>query len=66
MATLRQKIAAERRLRELLQEAELPAPDTVQYGYTCIRAIWWELKRAVIIDLDDFGPDEEEDFGEAA
>jgi hypothetical protein len=53
MADLRQKITAERKLRELLDLAGLPRPDEIEYGHTCIRAIWWERKRAVVIDLDD-------------
>jgi hypothetical protein len=63
MATHRQKITAERKLRELLESAQLPLPDEVEYGHTCIRAIWWEQKRAVVIDLDDLtgsGNDSEE------
>ncbi len=61
MATLKQKIKAERTLRELLASEELPMPDEIEYGYTCIRAIWWEQKRAVVIDLDDLGGSPGED-----
>jgi hypothetical protein len=59
MATLQQKISAERELRAIVETAELPQPDEIEYGYTCIRAIWWEQKRAVVIDIDDHDePDE--------
>lgn len=65
MATLKQKVRAERTLRELLESADLPMTDEIEYGYGCIRAIWWEQKRAVVIDLDDLAgvsdDDEDED-----
>jgi hypothetical protein len=53
MATLQQKIEAERDLRAMIESADLPQPDEVEYGYTCIRAVWWELQRAVVIDIDE-------------
>jgi hypothetical protein len=53
MATLQQKINAERELRAIVDSAELPQPDEIEYGNTCIRAIWWEQKRAVVIDIDE-------------
>jgi hypothetical protein len=52
MATLRQKIAAERRVRELLEQYDVPAPDAVEYGFTCIRVFWYEPKLVLIIDID--------------
>jgi hypothetical protein len=45
MATLEQKIAAEREALNMLEENGLPEPDDVEYGYTCIRLIWWEPRR---------------------
>jgi hypothetical protein len=53
MATLAQKIRAEQRMRNLLEEGGLPQPDYVEYGYTCIRLIFEESKLCVIIDIDE-------------
>jgi hypothetical protein len=52
MATLAQKIEAENRMRELLEQSGLPAPDAVEYGHTCVRLFWREPKTCVIIDID--------------
>jgi hypothetical protein len=56
MASLKQKIEAERTMRELLEQNGLPAPDEVEYGYGCIRLLFHEPKTAVVIDIDE--PDE--------
>jgi hypothetical protein len=53
MATLAQKIEAEKRMRDLLEEGGLPQPDYVEYGYTCIRLFYVESKTCVVIDIDD-------------
>jgi hypothetical protein len=53
MATLAQKIRAEQRMRNLLEEGGLPQPDYIEYGYTCIRLIFEEEKLVVIIDIDE-------------
>ena len=53
MATLKQKIDAERKMRELLEQNGLPSPDRIEYGYTCIRLYWDETKVVVIIDIDE-------------
>jgi hypothetical protein len=53
MATLTQKIEAEQRLLELLADNELPAPDEVEYGETCIRALWHDSKACVVVDIDE-------------
>ena len=53
MATLKQKIEAECRMRELLEDNGLPPPDEVEYGYTCIRLFWHETKSVVVIDIDE-------------
>jgi hypothetical protein len=55
MATLKQKIDAERKLRVLLKDEGLPAPDEVQYGFTCIRFLWHEPKTCVVVDIDELG-----------
>jgi hypothetical protein len=57
MATLKQKIAAERAVREMLEDNGLPEPDQVEYGYGCIRFIFAEERLAVVIDIDDFPVD---------
>lgn len=62
MATLAQKIEAEKRLRDLLEQSGLPQPDWVEYGFTCIRFIFEETKTVVVIDIDQ--PDDLEDAGD--
>ncbi len=52
MATLAQKIEAETKMRNLLEEAGLPQPDHVEYGFTCIRLFFMETKTVVVIDID--------------
>jgi hypothetical protein len=70
MATLVQKIEAERRMRGLLEDNGLPQPDHVEYGFTCIRLFFNRTKTVVIIDLDESprGPeaDVEADVARAA
>ena len=56
MATLRQKMQAEVRMRELLEDQGLPPPDAVEYGYTCVRLFWHETKTVVIVDIDEPPP----------
>lgn len=53
MALLAQKIAAEKRMRELLEENGMPQPDFVEYGFTCIRLFYNDKKVVVVIDIDD-------------
>jgi hypothetical protein len=53
MATLAQKIEAENRMRELLEESGMPQPDHVEYGYTCIRLFFNDTKQVVVIDIDE-------------
>ncbi len=52
MATIKEQIAAERTAREVLERAGLPAPDEVEYGYTCIRLLWHEAKVALVVEID--------------
>ncbi len=61
MATLAQKIEAETKMRELLEDSGLPQPDHVEYGFTCIRLFFEETKTVVVIDIDQ--PDQFEDDG---
>ena len=60
MATLKQKIAAERKVRELLVKEALPEPDRIEYGYTCIRLLWNEPKVVLVVDIDEFGNESDE------
>ena len=53
MATLREKIDAERTIRDLLKDNGLPEPDRVEYGYTCIRVFFDEPKVCLVIDIDE-------------
>lgn len=53
MATLAQKIEAEKRMRDLLEENGLPQPDHVEYGFTCIRLFFESTKHVIIIDIDE-------------
>ena len=52
MATLRQKIGAEVKVRELIEEGGLPEPDEIEYGHTCIRLFWHEPKLVLVVDID--------------
>ena len=56
MATLQQKIQAEVRMRELVEEHGLPTPDAIEYGHTCIRVFWHEPKTVLVIDIDEPPP----------
>lgn len=53
MVTHSQKIDAERRMRDLLQSADLPQPDRVEYGFACVRLFFDATKHVVIIDIDE-------------
>jgi hypothetical protein len=53
MATLAQKIETETRMRKLLEEAGLPQPDHVEYGFTCIRLFFNESMTVVVVDIDE-------------
>ena len=43
---LAQKIEAETRMRDLLEESGLPQPDYVEYGFTCIRLFFNDTKQS--------------------
>jgi hypothetical protein len=51
--TTDQHEAAERDMRELLQQNGLPQPDEVEYRERSILMLWHETKLAVVIDLDE-------------
>jgi len=63
MATLRHKIAAERKVRELLATEDVPAPDRIEYGFTCIRLFWLEPKVVLVVDIDEFTENDPENAG---
>lgn len=52
MATLEQKTNAEQKMRALLEAEGLPAPDAVEYGFTCIRLLFNEPKVCLVVDID--------------
>ena len=52
MASLKQKIEAERDVRELLKQNGMPQPDGVEYGYGCIRLFFDEPKVVLVVDID--------------
>ena len=52
MATLKQKIAAEQKVRELLEHYEVEAPDAIEYGNGCIRLFWNGPKVCLVVDID--------------
>ncbi len=56
MATLNQKIDAERRIRELIESEGMPEPSRIEYGHTCIRLFWEESKVVLVIDIDEPPP----------
>jgi hypothetical protein len=53
MATLAQKIEAEKRMRDLLRDGGLPQPDRVEYGFTCIRLFFEDTMTMVVVDIDE-------------
>lgn len=53
MATLKQKIAAEQKVRELLEGSEVPLPDEIEYDHTCIRLFWLKPKVVLVVDIDE-------------
>jgi hypothetical protein len=68
MATLKKKIEAERRMRELLESGGLPEPDLIEYDDDCIRLFFEATKTVVVIDLDEetgSDPESERRLGEA-
>ena len=66
MASLAMKIKAERRMRELLAEGDLPQPDRVEYGYGCVRLYFEATKVVIVVDVDDYGEIGESRLGSPA
>jgi hypothetical protein len=61
MATLEQKMQAERDALEMLERHGLPEPDEVEYGFTCIWLRWREPKLALVVQIDPPPDDEDAD-----
>ena len=55
MVSLARKRAVEQDFKALLEDHGLPQPDSVEYGYECVRFLWHEEKLCVIVDIDDHG-----------
>ncbi|MBV8999731.1 MAG: hypothetical protein JO304_11760 [Solirubrobacterales bacterium] len=66
MATQAQKIKAEMRMRKFLAENDLPQPDFVEYGFTCIRLFYEAEKVVVVFDIDEPEGSETSDDADAA
>jgi hypothetical protein len=58
--TSEEKLEAEHRFREFLTTYNLPQPDEVEYGFTCLRFYYRETKTCVVFDLDPDAEDEPE------
>lgn len=58
--TSEEKLEAEHQFREFLREYDLPEPDEVEYGFTCLRFYYHEPKTCVVFDLDPDAEDEPE------
>lgn len=60
-STLKAKIAAEHKLRQLLAADGLPQPDEVEYGHSCVRFLFHESRTCIVVDLDEAAGDGEAD-----
>jgi hypothetical protein len=47
--------SAEQRIRGLLRENNIDAPDVVEYAPSCLRLLWNDRKVAIVIDLPPEG-----------
>jgi hypothetical protein len=63
MSTIEHKIAAEVKVRELLKQQDVPAPDEIEYGHACIRLLWNEPKVALVVDLEPEPDDPSAPYG---
>ena len=63
IANLHEKIAAEEKVRELLEREGIPPADRVEYGHTCIRLFWNASKVALVVDLDELTPADSDSIG---
>ncbi len=60
MATLKQKLAAEVKVRELMESEDVPSPDRIEYGFGCIRLFWNGPRVALVVDIDEPGQEPDE------
>jgi hypothetical protein len=58
MATMEELVRAEHSLRSLLEENDLPQPDTVEYGHGTVWVRWNDRRLVVAIDVDEPPPEE--------
>jgi hypothetical protein len=58
--TSEEKLEAEHQFREFLRDYDLPQPDEVEYGVTCLRFYYDEPQTCVVFDLDPDAEDEPE------
>ena len=58
MATMEELVRAEQSLRSLLEENDLPQPDSVEYGYGTVWVRWHDRRLVVAIDVDEPPPEE--------
>jgi hypothetical protein len=63
MTNLQEKIAAELKVRELLEREGIPPADRVEYGHSCIRLFWDAQKVALVVDIDEFAHTDEDLLG---
>jgi hypothetical protein len=62
MTTSQRHQQVEDRMRELLAEAHLPAPDDVAHMSRAVIFLWYETKAFVLVDLEEL-PDGEDPLG---
>lgn len=55
MVSFAMKKKAERRLRELLAEAQVAEPDEVEYGPRSITMFWHSVKKSISVDVTEDG-----------
>ena len=56
--TSEEKLEAEHQFRQFLRDYDLPQPDEVEYGVTCLRFYYEEPRACVVFDLDPNAEDE--------
>jgi len=53
MRAIHQMLAAEIKMRELLEREGLPEPDSVEYGQQCVNFVWLDERLVVEIDITE-------------
>jgi hypothetical protein len=54
MATLKQKIRAELKVRELLERESVALPDRIEYEDASVRLYWDGPKVGLVVDISEF------------